>query len=193
MTDLRERAIHEDRRRERQLQERIAREARPVFGTGDLWRTRSCVLIATAAMLRGSLPAGSAVVLADAAYTVPGPHRAMVTRRTWVDLPGGRSWEPVEATVLPTKRHYKLSAPRNLVRYSGPGELTAAIHQADQLPAAPGEFAIRALAPRSPSYQRLGPVCSSLGLSAAEFATRLNRMIAGGVPEVGLQVLGETG
>jgi hypothetical protein len=57
MTD-RERAIEEDRRHERQLQARIAREGRPVFGTGDLWRTRSCVLIATAAMLRGALPAG---------------------------------------------------------------------------------------------------------------------------------------
>ena len=192
MTDLRERAVQEDRRRERQLQERIRGEGRPTYGTDGMWRTRSCVLIATAAMLRGSLPAGSAVVIADAAYTVPGPHRAMVTRRTWVDLPGGRSWEPVEATVLPTKRHYRLSAPRNLCRYSGPDELTAAIHQADQLPATRGEWVIRALAPRSPSYQRLGRVCSSLGLSAAEFATRLNRLINGGVPDGGL-VLDEGG
>ena len=60
--------------RESEIRQAIARERRPVFGTGKMRRVSRCILLASAAMFRGTLPAGSVVVVADA-YGSEGWHR----------------------------------------------------------------------------------------------------------------------
>ena len=49
------------------------------------------------------------------------------TRRAWVDLPDGWSWEPVEATTLPTPEFYHRADPQNIVRYRTADELRTAL------------------------------------------------------------------
>ena len=192
MADLWERRrILRDRQREARLQEtrlqdRIRREGLPTYGTDGMWRHQSYILLATVALLTDSLSAPSVVVVADARYTlVDAPQWDMYTRLTWVDLPDGTCWEPVECTLLPRDRHHELSAPRALWRYPGKAKLKAAIHRADQLPVSTGEGTIRTYAPAKWDY-----LSSPLGLSSAEFLVRLNRLINGGIPDGGLE-LGE--
>lgn len=174
--------IRDDRLREAKLREAIEREQRPTFGTSGLWRTRNCLLLATIAALTDGLPEGSVVVVADAMYTVQGPHWRDFTRRGWVDLPNGQSWEPVEATLLPTSRHYELSEPRAERRFPGKADLIAGIRQAGELPALPGEFAVRVMALRSAAYGRLELLTGEVGLSPAEVIICANRLINGGAP-----------
>jgi hypothetical protein len=178
----------EGRLREFRLRECIQLEHRPTFGTDGMWRSQSCVKLAVFAMLTGHLPRGSVVVIADGRYTLPAnPAWEMYTRRSWVDLPDGQSWEPVEATLLPSERHYELSAPRAMWRYPSKAKLRAAIRRADRLPVTQGEGWIHALAWK---LDYLEPLAAPLGLSVGEFVVRLNRMINGGVPDGGLE-LGE--
>lgn len=112
------------------LRIRIRAEGRPTFGTSRMFRWGACVKLATTAMLRGTLPAGAKVIIADAYSTHSWKPRGR-TRRAWVDLPDGRSWEPVECTTMPTTRHHDLAQPVNVVAYSSADEVRAALAAVD--------------------------------------------------------------
>jgi hypothetical protein len=188
--DRQKRQIGELHAAAQQMQARVEREDRPTYGTTGMWRWANCVLLATVAQLSGGLPPGSVVVIADAFTTGGDPRRDCFTRRTWVELPDGGCWEPVDCTVRPRELHYELSKPQASWRYAGPGELAAAIHQAAELPAQPGETVITLKAHKSRNFGHLEPLCGDLGLPAEEVIVRLNRMINSGVPEGGVQYAG---
>ncbi len=115
--------------RESEIRQAIARERRPVFGTGKMRRVSRCILARL----------GRHVPRAALTRRLGGRRRRCVTAaRAWdldlrtpprpgVDLPDGWSWEPVEATTLPTPEFYHRADPQNIVRYRTADELRTAL------------------------------------------------------------------
>jgi hypothetical protein len=112
----------------------IMRGQRSAFGTERMRRTGRCVPLAAAAMLAGKLPPGSVIVCADA-FSSCGWNPDMRNRRAWVDLPDGYTWEPVEATTLPTAEHYHRADPQRINRYRTASQIRTALLAAGWKPA----------------------------------------------------------